>query len=268
MLAELEEFYIEQIGCELWLDQGDCKLFRHGNFIFGLCDRDEAETQGMLTFFYSSREDVDRMYERFKQAAVSPPKYNERYSIYQFFAKDPEGRSLEFQYFDHPLEPHRMGDELLLSRRSFRQFTPDSIEDSVLSKVVELARFAPTSKNCQSYYFKIISDPDTKKLLAETRGKPSEPINSAPFAVAIASDPNVSKRHVQDACIGAYHFMLAAWSYGLGTCWIAAMDRDDVKEWLGIPQDHYIATVTPLGYPTDPDKRAPERKSADNFVRD
>ncbi len=267
MLTELQRFYIEKIGCELWLDQGDCKLFRHGNFIFGLCERDEPETEGMLTFFYSTRDQVDRMYERFKQTALSPPSYNEKYRIYQFFAADPEGRPLEFQYFDHPIEPHRMSDELLLSRRSFRQFKPDSIDEGVLNNAIELARFAPTSKNCQSYYFKIISDPETKKRLSETRGKPSGPINAAPLAVAVASDPALSKRHIQDACIGAYHFMLAAWCYGLGTCWIAAMDREDVKEWLVIPKEHYIATVTPLGYPEEPDKSPPARKTTEEFLR-
>ena len=30
---------------------------------------------------------------------------NEQYQIYQFFAEDPEGRTLEFQAFLHPVEP-------------------------------------------------------------------------------------------------------------------------------------------------------------------
>ena len=53
---------------------------------------------------------------------------------------------------------------------------------------------------------------------------------------------------------------------GLGTCWIAAMDKVDAKECLGIPLDHYIATVTPLGYPAEsPDP--PKRRSVDDMVR-
>jgi len=60
--------------------------------------------------------------------------------------------------------------------------------------------------------------------------------------------------------------MLAAWSYGLGTCWIAAMDRDDVKEVLGIPKEHYIATITPLGYPEFV-PRPPPRREAREMVK-
>jgi len=268
MLEKLRQFYTETIGCEIWLDQGDCTIFRHGNFMFGFCERNDTDTQGILTFFYNNRDHVDRMYQIMSDSALSPPEFNEKYRIYQFFARDPEGRTLEFQYFEHSTAPHRSADELLLTRRSFRKFKADTISESVLNNIIEIARFAPTSKNCESYYFKIIRDESLKQRISEVRGKPTGPINAAPLAVAIASDPEVSIRHIQDACIGAYHFMLSAWCHGLGTCWIAAMDRDDVKDWLGIPIDHYIATITPLGYPTKPDKEPPARKSAGEYLRD
>ena len=86
------------------------------------------------------------------------------------------------------------------------------------------------------------------------------------MAVAICSDPDKSRRHIQDGVIAAYHFMLAAWFYGLGTCWIAAMDRDDVKDKLGIPKHHYVATITPLGYP-EFIPEPPPRKPAKEFVK-
>lgn len=99
MQAELSKFYIEKVGCKLWMDQGGCHIFLHGNMLFGLCQREEADTLGMITFFYSSRESVDEMYEKFKELAVEKPKDNETYRIYHFYAKDPEGRNIEFQYF-------------------------------------------------------------------------------------------------------------------------------------------------------------------------
>ena len=42
---------------------------------------------------------VDEMYRRLMDVADAEPRYNERYRIYQFFAKNPEGRNLEFQAF-------------------------------------------------------------------------------------------------------------------------------------------------------------------------
>lgn len=102
----LEEFYTRQVGCSLWLDQGACKIFRHGNMLFGFCRADEADLQGVVTFFYPTREQVDDMYEKFQASAKEPPRMNERFNIYHFYAEDPEGRLIEFQYFNHPLKPY------------------------------------------------------------------------------------------------------------------------------------------------------------------
>jgi nitroreductase len=267
MLAELKSFYTDSIGCDVWLEQADCALFRHGNFIFGFCQREEVDPGGMLTFFYKTREEVDLMYAKFKDIAVTEPADNDKYQIYQFFAQDPEGRMLEFQWFNHPVDCHLMGDELLLTRRSFRKYLPTEVPQPTLDKILEICRFAPTSMNTQSYYFRLIREREAIEKLSEVREKSSRPIANAPMAVAICSDPEASRRHIQDGCIAAYHFILAAWSYGLGTCWIAAMDREEVKQILNIPDNHYVATVTPLGFPQDPEKEAPERKDVSWYLR-
>ena len=54
---------------------------------------------------------------------------------------------------------------------------------------------------------------------------------------------------------------------GLGTCWIADMDRDEIKDMLDIPREHYIATVTPLGYPLEKDIPCPVRKKTEEFIQ-
>jgi len=266
-LADIRQFYLKQIGCHVWLDQADCTILKHGNFLFGFCQRDKAESDVMLTFFYDTKEEVDRMYERLKSVSISSPSQNDKYRIYQFFARDPEGRTIEFQCFDHPVATYRCGDELLLTRRSVRHFEPKEIPDDILKQVLDISRYAPTSRNTQSYYFKLIGEKETRDWLASLREKSTAPIGRAPMAIAICSDPDISKRHIQDGCIAAYHFILTAWYFGLGTCWIAAMDRDDVKEKLNIPRRHYVATITPLGYPNGSHPTPPPRKELSEFIR-
>jgi hypothetical protein len=102
-LPELRAFYGERLGCTVWIDQQDCVIFRYANMLFGFCQRDDVKLDGMITFFFESKEAVDRHYERFKEIAHSLPKDNPRYQIYHFFATDPEGRTIEFQYFNHPI---------------------------------------------------------------------------------------------------------------------------------------------------------------------
>jgi len=98
-LNMIKKFYLEAVECSVWMDQGDCVIFNHGDFLVGFCERDKVDKCGILTFFYNKKSEVDRLYSRFSQVADGEPRDNPKYPIYHFFTKDPEGRMLEFQYF-------------------------------------------------------------------------------------------------------------------------------------------------------------------------
>jgi len=104
-LKKIKEFYTNTIGAKLWLDQGDCIILKHDNFLFGFCQREGEIKKGwLLTFFYQSKIEVDRMYNKLKSRAKTKPEINEKYNIYQFFAEDPDENSLEFQFFIHKID--------------------------------------------------------------------------------------------------------------------------------------------------------------------
>ncbi|TFF92036.1 VOC family protein [Candidatus Thorarchaeota archaeon] len=104
-LGEIVDFYVNEIGMRIWLEQEDCTILSHGNLLLGFCQRDMPDLEGMITFFYPEKSDVDDMYEALRSIATSPPTLNEKYEIYQWFGEDPEGRALEFQAFLHRIEP-------------------------------------------------------------------------------------------------------------------------------------------------------------------
>ncbi len=97
------EFYRERLDAETWLEQPGCTVLTHDDFRFGFCDRDRTDDCGVVTFYYPERADVDAMHERLSDVARGPPEENETYDIYQFFAEDPDGRTVEVQTFLHPL---------------------------------------------------------------------------------------------------------------------------------------------------------------------
>jgi hypothetical protein len=105
MLKDIVDFYVNEIGMHVWLEQTQCIILNHGNLLLGFCERTVPETEGMITLFYPEREDVDVMYDQLQRISTSEPVENKEYQIYQFFAEDPEGRALEFQAFLHPIEP-------------------------------------------------------------------------------------------------------------------------------------------------------------------
>lgn len=98
-LDRIRSFYRSEIGCSLWLEQPDCAILKHGNLLLGFCRRDQADKGGIITFFYNEKKAVDRIYEKLRTIALSSPKKNEKYGIYHFFAADPDGRQIEFQWF-------------------------------------------------------------------------------------------------------------------------------------------------------------------------
>ncbi|MFP8956115.1 VOC family protein [Natrialbaceae archaeon A-CW3] len=100
-LETVVEFYVDRIGGTRWLEQPDCTILQYDNMLFGFCTRERADTAGTITFVYDSADEVDAMYDRLTDCALEEPVENEQYRIYQFFATDPEGRTVEFQTFRH-----------------------------------------------------------------------------------------------------------------------------------------------------------------------
>lgn len=102
-IEEITQFYIK-LGATLWIQQPEINILRHGNMIFGFHQQNEASKDVLLTFFYPDKESVVKMYKELKEIALEPPKENKNYNIFNFFARDPEDRLIEFQVFLHAIE--------------------------------------------------------------------------------------------------------------------------------------------------------------------
>ena len=98
-------FYTQQVGMVVWLEQPDIAILRHGNMLIGLHRQPAPDRDGLLTFFYETRDEVDAIFDRLRDIATSEPQENAKYRIYHFFGTDPEGRKIEFQHFLHPVPP-------------------------------------------------------------------------------------------------------------------------------------------------------------------
>ncbi|MBU0956498.1 MAG: VOC family protein [Spirochaetes bacterium] len=104
-MVAIDAFYGQKLGAQLWLDQGSCHIYRKDDFLFGFCPREKAvTTDQILTFFYPERSQVDQQYRAYRDLALAEPLYNERFNIYHFFIKDPEGRLVEFQHFEADID--------------------------------------------------------------------------------------------------------------------------------------------------------------------
>jgi len=265
MLKEISNFYIDKIGMKLWLDQGGCNILQHGNMLMGFCGGNVSQTEGIITFFYQNREEVDAIYQKLQKKAENPPRYNPDYNIYHFYSRDPEERIIEFQYFENRVDEHLIGSENLMQRRSIRAFTEEMPSKDLLAEMFEICRYSPTSMNRQKYYYVVTDNRSKIKQLAKVRDSSTSPLANAPLVIAVCCN-HETRRVQQDADIAATYLLLAAHTKGLGTCWITDMDRAEVKEALGIPLEDYITCLTPLGFPAE-FKDLPKRRQTNEFVK-
>jgi catechol 2,3-dioxygenase-like lactoylglutathione lyase family enzyme len=105
-LAACANFYETVMLLPLVLDQDSCRIYRvAGGGYLGFCQTDSpltADERLILTFVCAN---VDEWHARLNAQGVTtdgPPRENEQYQIYHFFARDPDGYRIEVQRFLHP----------------------------------------------------------------------------------------------------------------------------------------------------------------------
>jgi nitroreductase len=164
---------------------------------------------------------------------------------------------------------------VMLDHRSVRGFLPDPVPAGTLETLIAAAQSAASSSNMQLWSAIAVSDPATKKLLAEVAGNQKH-IEQCPLYIAWVADLSRNERLSQaekvdfetlpwletfmvaciDAALAAQNAVVAAQSLGLRTVYIGAMRNDPVRvaELLGLPPRAFVVFGLCVGYP-DPKAR-------------
>lgn len=100
-MEKIHGFYAGICGLKLYLDQGGCRIYSvEGGGKIGFCSHMNPSEEDTLLTLVTDR--VDEIYEDFVAAGIEVddvPRLNEKYGIYHFFAKDPDGHRVEIQKF-------------------------------------------------------------------------------------------------------------------------------------------------------------------------
>ncbi|MEN6546726.1 MAG: nitroreductase family protein [Armatimonadia bacterium] len=175
--------------------------------------------------------------------------------------------------------------DLILTRRSVREFKPDPIPVELLQKLLLAAQAAPYGTEEDEREFvvlggeaknelvafvaegldailPVLGDAPTKTVLQDARGLMNT-IGQAPVIVAafkLVSDEGHTLA-LPSAAAAVENLLLAAWSVGLGGCYTTGGTylSDSIAEYLNLPGRQLVALV-PLGYPlhVPPMKPRPE----------
>ena len=138
--------------------------------------------------------------------------------------------------------------ECIRSRRTVRDFKPDPVPETIVRKILQAARWAPSSSNSQPWHFLVVQDVATLAKLGEIVAS-GRFIAQAPLAIAILMED--ARRPQLDAGRALQQMELVAWSEGLGTCFVGVRQKEQqraVKDLLSIPEELELITIMPYGY--------------------
>ena len=150
--------------------------------------------------------------------------------------------------------------QVVRARRSVRRFRPgEPVEPGDLEAILEAARLAPSAKNLQPWCFVVVRDPDRKRALARAARRQWFVADAGVVIVGL-SDPGRSPRwHDRDLMIALEHMALAATALGYGSCWIGALDPEEVKRIVGAPGELEVVALLAIGVPAEEPPPRPRR---------
>ena len=139
--------------------------------------------------------------------------------------------------------------DAILTRRSCREFTDQSIENEKLHQLLEAAMSGPSCVNAQDWSFVVVTDPEKLAQMADANGRPAEPLRKAAAGILVCGDLDRAFRFAKDywvidGAIAAQNICLAAQELGLGAVWLEAQ-----KKLFALPETIVPHSIIALGYP-------------------
>ena len=170
----------------------------------------------------------------------------------------------------------------ILSRKSVRSYTGDTIPAATLENILRAAQAAPSGRDWRPWSFVVVTpDQDLEAIFGDTFNM--RMYNEAGAIVILCADPihmgptrdnpegpdvaQVNHLWRDDLGAATENLLLAVEAYGLGACWTACYPyperMDPIRAAVGLPPTVVPYAVVPIGVPsgdTQPkDKWDPER---------
>ena len=183
--------------------------------------------------------------------------------------------------------------DAVFTRRSTRRYSGEMPEKSIIEKIIEAGRYAPSGSNSQKTHFIVFTDKTVLAEMAEIvqgefakmeivdgmyvslKGSISAAKKggyvfhyNAPVLVVVANKKGYGNAMADSAC-ALENMMIAANALDMGSCWINQLhwldENETVRSYLegyGLKTDETITGGLIIGYPLNgaPDRTMTERK--------
>ena len=165
----------------------------------------------------------------------------------------------------------------LIERRSCRKYSTTQIKEEELNSVLKAGEYAPTGMGRQSPIILVLQNKEKieklSKLNAKIMGTDKDPFYGAPTVLIVLADKNIGT-YKEDGSLVLGNLMNAAYSLGLGSCWIhrakeefeTEEGKELLKEW-NIPKNYVGIGYCILGYPEEKSEAKPRKEDYIRFIK-
>lgn len=165
----------------------------------------------------------------------------------------------------------------LVERRSCRKYSSTQIKEDELNSVLKAGEYAPTGMGMQSPIIVVLQNKSIidklSKINVKIMGKDEDPFYGAPTVLVVLADKNIGT-YIEDGSLVLGNLMNAAYSLGLGSCWIhrakEEFETDEGKELLkewNISENYVGIGHCILGYPEEKSEAKPRKDGYIRFVK-
>lgn len=166
-------------------------------------------------------------------------------------------------------------EEVLKKRHSVRKFQKKEIPKRIIGKILEMANLSPSSGNLQARSVIIAKDKDMKEKISEAALNQDFIIEAPVVFVVCANLEESSVKYgergielysIQDATIFSSYLQLAITSLGLASCWVGALNEDEIRKILGLSEKIRPIAIIPVGY-ADEKPDITSRKNLNELIK-
>ncbi len=150
--------------------------------------------------------------------------------------------------------------DIIVSRRTVRQFQKKPVGEKVLRKMVNAGRLAPSAANRQPLEFVVVMNKDIcKKIFPCLKwaayiapdGNPQSGKEPVSYIVTLVNNNIKDRDYEWDVGAAVENMILTGWEHGVASCWLLSVERTEVRRLLKIPELYGIDSVLALGYPAE-----------------
>ena len=146
--------------------------------------------------------------------------------------------------------------DMMLHRRSVRQYIPGEIPEEDLLKILQAGLLSASSKAIRPWELIVVRNPETLRALSGCRTAPVKMLQEGACAIAVVADAAKIDVWVEDCSIVMNNMHLMADALGYGSCWVQCRLREAidgrsteeyVRDILHFPESHHLEAILALG---------------------